>query len=239
MHHSPDTRTRNGSGVPATILVVEDDPNVRYVIVGGLRLAGYEIEIETTGRAALERLRTNGDQIGLVVLDVMLPDLDGFEVCRRLRRDRLETPIIFLTARDTLVDRVEGLTIGGDDYLAKPFGIEELVVRISVILRRVGRHASMMPLTSGPLTLDDDAHVVRLRDTEVSLSPTEYKLLRYLMLNKGRALSRGQILDHVWDYGFAGESTVVESFISTLRKRVDPEGTLIQTIRGVGYRLEG
>jgi two-component system OmpR family response regulator len=173
---------------------------------------------------------------------VMLPDLDGFEVCRRMRADGIDVPVVFLTARDATADRLRGLTIGGDDYLTKPFSIEELVARVQVILRRVGKARRTKVLTAGDVELDDDAHVVRKAGVEVALSPTEYKLLRFLMRNPGRALSRSQILDHVWDYDFDGESTVVETFVSSLRRKVDRSGRngtkLIHTVRGLGYRLE-
>jgi two-component system OmpR family response regulator len=168
----------------------------------------------------------------------MLPDLDGFEVCRRMRSDGLDIPVIFLTARDATEERLRGLTIGGDDYLTKPFSVEELVARVQVILRRVGKGRRARILSAGEVELDDEAHLVRKAGVLIALSPTEYKLLRYLMLNAGRALSRAQILDHVWDYDFGGESSVVETFISSLRKKVEGDGaTLIHTVRGVGYRL--
>jgi two-component system OmpR family response regulator len=175
-----------------------------------------------------------------MVLDVMLPDLDGFEVCRRLRQDGIDLPVLFLTARDDAGDRLRGLTIGGDDYVVKPFSVEELVARVKVILRRAGVATEASVHRCGPIELDDDAHVVR-RDGEIAaLSPTEYKLLRFLMRNRGRVLTRSQILDHVWDYDFDGESTVVETFVSSLRRKVDvgPD-RLIHTVRGVGYRLDG
>ena len=223
------------------MLVVEDEENVRFVTVAALRQGDFEVHETDTGREALRIAADPALTPDLVVLDVMLPDLDGFEVCRRMRADGIDVPVVFLTARDATADRLRGLTIGGDDYLTKPFSIEELVARVQVILRRVGKVRRTKVLTAGDVKLDDDAHVVRKAGVEVALSPTEYKLLRFLMRNPGRALSRAQILDHVWDYGFDGESTVVETFVSSLRRKVDrgTNGTrLIQTVRGLGYRLQ-
>ena len=224
----------------ARVLVVEDEVNVRFVTVGALRLGGYDVSEVGTGREALRLLGSAAGSLpDLVVLDVMLPDLDGFEVCKRVRSDGVDVPILFLTARDGTADRLRGLTIGGDDYLTKPFSVEELVARVRVILRRVGKSGHAQLFKAGDLALDDEAHVVRKAGVPIALSPTEYKLLRFLMRNSGRALSRGQILDHVWDYDFNGESTVVETFVSSLRKKVEGDGPrLIQTVRGFGYRLE-
>jgi two-component system OmpR family response regulator len=217
---------------------VEDEDNIRYVVVAALRLGGFEVEEASAGRDALQVVRHGPISPDLVVLDVMLPDLDGFEVCRRMRSDGLDIPVIFLTARDATEERLRGLTIGGDDYLTKPFSVEELVARVQVVLRRVGKGRRARILSAGDVELDDEAHLVRRAGVLVALSPTEYKLLRYLMRNAGRALSRAQILDHVWDYDFGGESSVVETFISSLRKKVEGDGArLIQTVRGVGYRL--
>ena len=223
------------------MLVVEDEENVRFVTVAALRQGDYEVHETASGREALRIVADPAVAPDLVVLDVMLPDLDGFEVCRRMRADGIDVPVVFLTARDATADRLRGLTIGGDDYLTKPFSIEELVARVQVILRRVGKARRKKVLTAGDVEVDDDAHIVRKAGVEVPLSPTEYKLLRFLMRNPGRALSRAQILDHVWDYDFDGESTVVETFVSSLRRKVDrgTNGTkLIHTVRGLGYRLE-
>jgi two-component system OmpR family response regulator len=223
------------------VLVVEDEENVRFVTVAALRQGDYEVHETASGREALRIVADPAVAPDLVVLDVMLPDLDGFEVCRRMRADGIDVPVVFLTARDATADRLRGLTIGGDDYLTKPFSIEELVARVQVILRRVGKARRKKVLTAGDIEVDDDAHIVRKAGVEVPLSPTEYKLLRFLMRNPGRALSRAQILDHVWDYDFDGESTVVETFVSSLRRKVDrgTNGTkLIHTVRGLGYRLE-
>jgi two-component system OmpR family response regulator len=223
----------------ARILVVEDEDNIRYVAVGALRNAGYEVSETSTGKDALTLVNTSNSSPDLIVLDVMLPDLDGFEVCKRMRSERLETPVVFLTARDATEDRIRGLTIGGDDYLTKPFSVEELVARVRVVLRRVGKTPHRDPVRVADLELDDDAHIVTKAGDVIALSPTEYKLLRFLMRNAGRALSRAQILDHVWDYDFDGEATVVETFVSQLRKKIDDEEPrLIHTVRGFGYRLE-
>ena len=219
-----------------TILSVDDEENLRFIVSSALRLANYEVVTASNGRDALKQVEQHHP--ALIVLDVMLPDLDGFEVCRRLRQDRVDTPIIFLTARDETEDRLRGLTIGGDDYLTKPFSVEELIARVGVILRRSGRSSGSTALEYEDLVLDDDAHRVTRGGVELTLSPTEYKLLRLLLRHRGRALSRQQILDHVWDFDFDGESTVVETFISTLRRKLDNGGpALIETVRGIGYRL--
>jgi two-component system, OmpR family, response regulator len=224
---------------PARVLVVEDDDNIRFVTVAALRLGGFAVEETADGRDALAKVAERGTAPDLVVLDVMLPDLDGFEVCRRMRSDGIDVPIVFLTARDAQDDRLRGLTIGGDDYITKPFSVEELVARVHVVLRRVGKQPKSRRLVAGDLVMDEEAHIVTRHGAEVALSPTEYKLLRFLMRNAGRAMSRGQIIDHVWDYDFDGESTVVETFVSSLRKKVEsPESRLIHTVRGVGYRLQ-
>ena len=228
-----------GVTTESRVLVAEDEDNIRYVCVGALRNAGFEVSESTTGREVLTRISDPGTIPDLLVLDVMLPDVDGFEVCRRMRADRVDVPVIFLTARDTTEDRVTGLTIGGDDYLTKPFSVEELTARVIAVLRRAGKGRHVDVLTAGNVELDDEARAVRKDGIEVAVSPTEYKLLRYLMRNAGRAVSRGQILDHVWNYDFDGESTVVETFVSSLRKKIEGDGQrLIHTVRGHGYRLE-
>ncbi|MGD0748319.1 MAG: response regulator transcription factor [Acidimicrobiales bacterium] len=219
------------------ILVVEDEENVAFVVCTALRLAGYTTVETTSGRDALQVVSAD-EEFDLIVLDVMLPDLDGFEVCRRLRFDRSEIPVIFLTASDTVEDRVRGLSIGGDDYLAKPFSVEELIARVEAILRRSGKSIESQLLVCRDLVLDDEAHQVSRKGKTVELSLTEYKLLRFLMRNAGHVMTRAQILDHVWSYDFNGESTVVETYISLLRRKVDAEPPhLIHTVRGVGYRL--
>jgi two-component system, OmpR family, response regulator len=216
-------------------LVVDDEENVAYVVATALRLDGWVTEIVATGAETWKRL---GDfDPDVIVLDVMLPDANGFELCQRLRRDGVLTPVIFLTARDATDDRVRGLTIGGDDYLTKPFSVEELVARCRLLLRRSVSEPGHV-LRYADLELDEDAHQVRRAGRKVRLSPTEYKLLRYLLLNAERVLSRRQILDHVWEYDFEGDASNVESYISFLRRKVDDvDPKLIQTVRGVGYVL--
>jgi two-component system, OmpR family, response regulator len=220
----------------ANILLVEDETNVAFVASAALRLADYSVSEATCGQ---DGLAIAGQQpIDLAILDVMLPDIDGFEMCQKLRAAGHDFPIVFLTARDATEDRVRGLTIGGDDYLTKPFSVEELVARVQVILRRVGKQSPGKTYRCGPLTLNDAAHLVFRDGQRVDLSPTEYKLLRFLLRNTGRVLNRDQILDHVWDYDFVGETNVVDTYIHTLRKKVDRgQPRLIQTVRGIGYRM--
>lgn len=218
------------------VLVVDDDPNISYLVSSALRLEGYRTLVAETGREALRQVDEGHPD--LLVLDVMLPELDGFDVLKRLRQDGFSQPVIFLTARDAGDDRVRGLQAGGDDYVVKPFLIEELVARVAAVLRRAGLGERTTTLTYADLAMDEDAHRVTRAGHVVRLSPTEYKLLRYLLLNAERVLSRAQILDHVWGYDFEGESTVVETFVSYLRRKLDAEGPpLIQTVRGVGYCL--
>jgi two-component system OmpR family response regulator len=224
---------------PLTVLIAEDEDNIRYVVAGALRNAGFAVRETASGREVLSAVRDPVAPPDLVVLDVMLPDLDGFEACRRMREDRIDIPVVFLTAKDGMEDRVRGLTIGGDDYLVKPFSVEELTVRVQAVMRRAGKATRVDTFRAGVVELDDEAHVVRRAGSEIQLSPTEYKLLRYLMRNAGRAVSRTQILDHVWDYDFNGESSVVETFVSSLRKKLESDGSrLIHTVRGYGYRLK-
>ncbi|WP_435202253.1 response regulator transcription factor [Janibacter sp. GS2] len=220
------------------LLVVEDEPNIRELLATSLRFAGFEVEMAGDGATALDIVhRVEPD---LIVLDVMLPDIDGFEVASRLRATERHQPILFLTARDSLDDKLKGLTVGGDDYVTKPFSLEEVIARIRVILRRTQDVPSAESvLRFADLELDDDAHEVRRAGVSVDVSPTEFKLLRYLMLNPNRVLSKTQILDHVWDYDFRGEVGIVESYISYLRRKIDTEGhqPLIHTKRGFGYVL--
>ena len=218
------------------LLLVDDEDNLRSMLEAALRHSGFEVHPAANGRAALEAV---GEvQPDLIVLDVMLPDLDGFAVCQRLRSEGNRTPVLFLTARDGTEDKVRGLTLGGDDYLIKPFSLDELVARINAVLRRTGNAKEGAVLTCRDLELDDEAHLVTKAGTEVALSPTEYNLLRYLLINQGRVLSKAQILDHVWQYDFGGDGGVVETYIGYLRKKVDNvEPRLIQTIRGVGYTI--
>jgi len=219
-----------------TLLLVDDEDNLRSMLEAALRHLGFAVHPVATGREALAAVPVARPD--LIVLDVMLPDLDGFEVCRRLRVEGTKTPVLFLTARDGTEDKVRGLTLGGDDYLVKPFSLEELVARINAVLRRAGLAQSDTVLRCVDLEMDDDAHRVLRAGVEVSLSPTEYNLLRYLLVNQGRVLSKAQILDHVWQYEFGGEGGVVETYIGYLRRKVDNvEPRLIHTIRGVGYTL--
>jgi two-component system OmpR family response regulator len=220
----------------ARLLVVEDDPNILELLSASLRFAGFSVTTATSGSQAVSHARE--ERPDLIVLDVMLPDLDGFEVIRKLRDGGTRTPVVFLTARDATDDKIRGLTLGGDDYVTKPFSLEELTARIRAVLRRTGGEASSARLTFADLELDEDAHEVWRNSERISLSPTEFKLLRYLMANAGRVLSKGQILDHVWSYDFRGDDSIVESYISYLRRKIDyTEPRLIHTLRGVGYVL--
>ncbi len=219
------------------LLVVDDEDNLRSMLAAALQHHGFTVTTAENGREALDLIPTARPD--LVLLDVMMPDLDGFEVCRRLRTDGDRTPVLFLTARDATEDKVRGLTLGGDDYLQKPFSLDELVARAEAVLRRTGDAAdSSIVHACADLVMDDDAHRVTRGGDEVSLSPTEFNLLRYLLVNQGRVLSKAQILDHVWKYDFGGDGGVVETYIGYLRKKVDHvEPKLIHTIRGVGYTL--
>ncbi|WP_454050956.1 response regulator transcription factor [Cellulomonas sp. Marseille-Q8402] len=229
----------------ARLLVVDDEPNIRELLATSLRFAGFEVHAAADGGAALRLARQV--QPDLLVLDVMLPDMDGFTVTRRLREKGQHVPVLFLTARDDTADKITGLTVGGDDYVTKPFSLEEVVARIRAVLRRTqaGEVAGASVLGYEDLELDEDSHEVRRAGQVVDLSPTEFKLLRYLLLNPGRVLSKAQILDHVWQYDWGGDANIVESYISYLRRKVDqverPDGSrvdpLIQTKRGVGYML--
>jgi two-component system OmpR family response regulator len=223
----------------ARLLVVEDEPNIRELLATSLRYAGFDVATAANGA---EALKVAGDhQPDLCVLDVMLPDMDGFTVTRRLREQGRQLPIVFVTARDSVDDKIKGLTVGGDDYVTKPFSLEEVVARIRAVLRRTRGDADedRHVLTFEDLELDEDSHEVRRAGRVIETSPTEFKLLRYLMLNPNRVLSKAQILDHVWDYDFRGEAGIVESYISYLRRKIDAEGlpALIHTKRGVGYVL--
>jgi two-component system OmpR family response regulator len=220
----------------ARLLVVEDDPNIRELLSASLRFAGFAVDAVTTGTEAVTAARDSRPD--LIVLDVMLPDLDGFEVMRRLRETGVRVPVVFLTARDGTEDKVRGLTLGGDDYVTKPFSLEELTARIRAVLRRTSGDSGPNRLVFADLELDEETHEVMRGGQTVALSPTEFKLLRYLMLNAGRVLSKAQILDHVWNYDFRGDDSIVESYISYLRRKVDvTDPRLIHTLRGVGYVL--
>lgn len=219
------------------ILLVEDEEPIRDLVATALRFTGFTVETAETGPEGLARARNNTWHV--LVLDVNLPGLDGFALTRKLREAGDDVPVIFLTARDDPADLREGFIGGGDDYLTKPFSLEELVLRVEAMLRRGrGRAAERSRVTVGNLTLDDDAHRVWRAEREIELSPTEYRLLRYLMRNTGRVLSRAQIIEHVWDYGYAIEPSGVETYISYLRRKLDDrDARLIRTVRGVGYAL--
>ena len=222
----------------AHVLVVDDEPAITDLLATALRYMGYQVTTAATGLAALEAAASVAPD--LVVLDVMLPDIDGFEVCRRLRAARDFVPVIFLSARDGEDDRVTGFVRGGDDYVTKPFSLEELTLRIGALLRRVrgGGDAEAVRLRYRDLEMDEDRHQVWRAGREVTLSPTEFRLLRYFLLNPERVLSKQQILDHVWQYDFNGEDNVVETYVSYLRRKLDePEPRLLQTVRGFGYVL--
>jgi two-component system OmpR family response regulator len=223
---------------PDRLLVVDDEDALLDLLGDALRFAGYEVH---TARSGFDALRVAADTSpALVLLDVNLPDLDGFEVCQRLRRDGYDVPVIFLTARDDPSDLRTGFTRGGDDYVTKPFSLEELNYRIQAVLRRSRRLVAIdgETLSCADLRMDVDAHRVWRGDDEVELSPTEFRLLRYLLINRGRVLSKAQILDHVWQYDFDGDGAVVETYISYLRKKVDArDPRLIRTVRGFGYAV--
>jgi two-component system OmpR family response regulator len=228
--------TATGTDRSSRILVVDDEDNITFLLDAALKHFGFDVRVASTGRDALTQVEQFAPDV--VLLDVMLPDLDGFEIVRRMRTNGTKVPVLFLTARDAVEDKVRGLTLGGDDYVTKPFSLEEVVARIQVILRRQGVVTGTSRLQLADLEMDDDAHVVRRAGQSVDLSPTEYKLLRFLLVNAGRVLSRNQILDHVWQYDFGGHATVVETYISYLRKKVDfVKPALIHTVRGVGYTL--
>ena len=222
----------------ARLLIVEDDPNILELLAASLRFAGFDVSTAKSGLDAVSAVQRQRPD--LVVLDVMLPDLDGFEIVRRMRGGGVHTPVVFLTARDETEDKIRGLTIGGDDYVTKPFSLEEVVARIHAVLRRTSGEAQPPPprLTFADVELDEESHEVWRSGHAVALSPTEFKLLRYFMTNAGRVLSKPQILDHVWDYDFRGEVGIVESYVSVLRRKIDNRSPrLIHTLRGVGYVL--
>ncbi|MGZ4149104.1 MAG: response regulator transcription factor [Actinomycetota bacterium] len=222
---------------PVRVLVVDDERNITDLVVTALRYERFEAVAAADGREALKLV--DSFHPDLVVLDVMLPDLDGFQVQQRLAERGERIPVLFLTARDATEDKVRGLTIGGDDYLTKPFSLEELVARIRAVLRRVGERApERSRLAFADLVMDEDAHEVTRGGAALDLTPTEFALLRFLLLNPRRVLSKDQILDHVWHYDFGGDASIVETYISYLRKKVDSvEPRLIHTVRGVGYTL--
>jgi two-component system, OmpR family, response regulator len=232
-------RETDGPNRAGRVLVVDDEPNICALLSATLRLTGFEVRIAYCGHDAL--IAAEEYKPDLVVLDVMLPDLDGFQVAQRLRSSGYLVPVLFLTARDSVEDRISGLTVGGDDYVIKPFSLEEVVLRIRAILWR-GRGEMTMAddglLRYADLEMDEDAHEVRRGGKLVELSPTEFNLLRYLLTNAGRVVSKAQILDRVWSYDFGGDGRIVESYVYYLRRKIDKwDPPLIHTVRGVGYAL--
>ena len=234
--------------VEASIVVVDDEPSIRELLVASLHFAGFEVETAASGSEAVEVIeRVKPD---LIVMDVMLPDIDGFTVTRRIRQNGIKVPVLFLTARDDTQDKIMGLTVGGDDYVTKPFSLEEVVARIRAILRRTQEPDEETPIVRvADLEINEDSHDVTRSGVSIELSPTEYKLLHYLMDNEGRVLSKSQILNHVWQYDWGGDAAIVESYISYLRKKIDgieitdDSGKLqkvvplIETKRGIGYMI--
>jgi two-component system, OmpR family, response regulator len=220
------------------VLVVDDEPNIVEVVSMALRFQGFTVESAGNGREALAAVASFKPH--LMILDVMLPDMEGFDVAARLGAQRASVPIIFLTARDATEDKVRGLSGGGDDYMTKPFSLEELVARIRTILRRTGQAtADSARLVFEDLEMDEESREVTRAGEAIDLTATEYRLLRYLMLNPRRVLTRAQLLDHVWNYDFGGDGRVLETYISYLRKKLDTHGpSLIKTVRGVGYALQ-
>lgn len=221
------------------ILVVDDEPSISDLISTSLRFVGFDVRTAATGAQALQVAEEFKPHA--LVLDVMLPDLDGFEVCKQLRNEGLNVGVLFLTAKDGMEDKVAGLTIGGDDYMTKPFSLEELVARLRALLRRIGVieiESDEEKIRFADLELDEATHEVRRAGELIELSPTEFMLLRYLLINADRVVSKSQILDHVWQYDFRGDAGIVETYISYLRKKIDTyDPPLIHTVRGVGYRL--
>jgi two-component system OmpR family response regulator len=231
---------RRLDGTPVRVLVVDDEPTLTELLSMALRYEGWEVRAVGDGRSALREVRDFRPDA--VVLDMMLPDLDGLAVLHRLRAETAEIPVLFLTARDAVEDRVAGLTAGGDDYVTKPFSLEEVVARLRGLMRRTNAAAAVRTdaqLVVGDLVLDEDSHEVRRGGAEVTLTATEYELLRYLMRNPRRVLSKAQILDRVWSYDFGGQANIVELYISYLRKKIDAgREPMIHTLRGAGYVLK-
>jgi two-component system, OmpR family, response regulator len=226
-------------GSPLRVLVVDDEVNIAELISMALRYEGWQVQMAHTGSSAVNAARELGPDA--VVLDMMLPDIDGLEVLRRMRTSMPDVPVVFLTARDAVEDRIAGLTAGGDDYVTKPFSLEELVARLRGLMRRSGaqRAATSSVLVVGDLELDEDSHEVSRAGEEISLTATEFELLRFLMRNPKRVLSKAQILDRVWNYDFGGQANVVELYISYLRKKIDAgRDPMIHTMRGAGYVLK-
>jgi two-component system OmpR family response regulator len=220
------------------ILIVDDEPNIRDLLTTSLRFAGFAVRAVATGAQTISAVLE--EEPDLIILDVMLPDINGFGVTKRLRASGYTCPILFLTAKDSTEDKITGLTVGGDDYVTKPFSLDEIVARIKAILRRTLNEEDDALIRVGELAMDQDTHEVSIGSIPIELSPTEFKLLRYLMLNPNRVLSKAQILDHVWEYDFNGDAGIVESYVSYLRRKLDPhtDEPIIQTKRGFGYMLK-
>ena len=237
---TPEKKINSSStSTTSRILVVDDESSISDLIATSLRFVGFDVRTAATGAEALrvaEEFKPHA-----LILDVMLPDTNGFDVCRQLRIDGHSVGVLFLTAKDTVEDKIQGLTIGGDDYVTKPFSLEELVARLRALLRRIGAievEADEEKIRFADLELDEATHEVRRAGNLIDLSPTEFLLLRYLMINADRVVSKSQILDHVWQYDFRGDAGIVETYVSYLRKKIDIyEPALIHTVRGVGYRM--
>jgi two-component system OmpR family response regulator len=236
---STPPRLTHADGSPIRVLVVDDEPNLAELLTSALRYEGWDVSTALDGRDAIKLARESEPDV--IVLDIMLPDLDGLSVLRRIRQNTPFLPVLFLTARDAVEDRVAGLTAGGDDYVTKPFSLEEVVARIRALLRRSGAATAQRDstITVGDLVMDEDAHEVTRGGEEVHLTATEFELLRYLMRNPKRVLSKAQILDRVWQYDFGGQANIVELYISYLRRKIDAgHEPMIHTLRGVGYVLK-
>lgn len=220
------------------ILIVDDELSIRDLLSSSLRFAGFGVRAVANGAQCISAVLE--EEPDLILLDVMLPDMNGFSVTKNLRTHGITAPIIFLTAKDDVEDKVKGLTVGGDDYVTKPFSLDEIIARIHAVLRRTVQENEESSIEAGPIKLDQDTHEVRIDGTLIDLSPTEFKLLRYLMQNANRVLSKTQILDHVWEYDFNGDAGIVESYVSYLRRKLDPltDEPLIHTKRGFGYMLK-
>ncbi|WP_281787651.1 response regulator transcription factor [Aurantimicrobium sp. INA4] len=233
-------RLTRADGSPIRVLVVDDEASLTDLLQMALRYEGWEIKTAADGSSAIATARDFRPDA--VVLDIMLPDIDGLQVLQRMRADGNDVPVLFLTAKDSLDDRIAGLTAGGDDYVTKPFSLEEVVARLRGLIRRstLTIDANESPiLTVGDLELDEDSHEVRRAGRPIELTATEFELLRYLMRNPRRVVSKTQILDRVWDYDFGGKSSVVEIYISYLRKKIDAEGSpMLHTVRGAGYMIK-
>jgi two-component system, OmpR family, response regulator len=236
----PQPRLTRADGSPVRALVVDDEATLSDLLQMALRYEGWDVRTAANGQQALQLAREFRPDV--IVLDIMMPDIDGLEVLRRLRADGLETPVLFLTAKDSVDDRVVGLTAGGDDYVTKPFSLEELVARLRGLIRRstlVVSDTVNPEIQVGDLVLNEESYEVRRGDDSIELTATEFELLRYLMRNPRRVLSKSQILDRVWSYDFGGKSSIVEIYISYLRKKIDALGSpMIHTVRGVGYMLK-